>query len=168
MKRVPKLVFAVTIALFLAGAAFAQTCPGSYVTYLVRDKKGNPIDAASPKVVFTGGASGASARWKVGPKEWARSGAIALPDAVKPLNGTLAGLTTSQFCNFTEPVTLGVTVGGKTMNLTFNFPEMNEYASADFVVDSLKFKPGKYAITLAMPTGNRGDYFAATGWKKVR
>lgn len=152
--------------LIVVGAAEAQTCPGSHVTYLVRDKKGKPIDASSAKVTFTAGTSGASKWWKVGPKEWGRSGAIALPDAIKPLNGTLAGLTTSQFCNFTEPAKLSVTIGGKTMHLTFNFPQMEEYASADFVVDSPKFKAGKYAITLAMPTGRRGDYYPATGWKK--
>lgn len=91
-----------------------------------------------------------------------------MPDAIKPLNGTLSGLTTSPFCNFTEPVILSVTIGGKTMQLTFNFPKMEEYASADFVVDSPKFKAGKYAITLAMPTKGRGSYYAPTGWKKIR
>lgn len=168
MNSISKIILVGFFVLLSAGAVCAQICPGSHVTYLLRDKKGKPLDAASPKVTFTAGTSGASQRWKVGPKEWGRSGSITLPDAIKPLDGTLTGLTTSQFCNFRDPVTLGVTVGGKTMHLTFNFPPMNEYASADFVVDSPKFRAGKYAITLAMPTGRRGDYYAATGWKRVR
>lgn len=166
MNRTTKLVFGVAIALFLAGAAYGQICPGSHVTYLVRDKRGKAIDAASADVKFTVGTAGPSRFWKVGPKEWARSGSIPLPDAVKPLNGTISGLTTSQMCNFTEPVKLSVTLAGKTMHLTFNFPKMEEYASADFIVDSPKFKAGKYSITLTAPTTGRGSYFPATGWKR--
>ncbi|MBK9215097.1 MAG: hypothetical protein IPM59_05795 [Chloracidobacterium sp.] len=168
MNKIYTLAFAAAIMLFVAGATLAQTCPGSYVTYLIRDKNGKPVDAASSKVTLAAGASGASKRWKVSLKEWAPSGSIVLPDVIKPLNGTISGLTTSQFCNFPEPATLSVTIGRKTMHLTFNFPPMDEYDSADFVVDSPKFKAGKYAITLAMPTGRRGDYYAATGWKRVR
>lgn len=168
MKTIFKPLTAMVFVLMVGGVVAAQTCPGSHVTYLVRDKNGKPIDAASPKVTFVAGTSGASKWWKVSAKEWARSGSIALPDAIKPLNGTLSGLTTSQFCNFPEPATLSVTIGGKTMHLTFNFPQMEEYRSADFVVDSPKFKAGKYAITLAMPTKGRGEYYAASGWKKDR
>lgn len=166
MKAIFKPTIALAFALIVAGVVAGQTCPGSHVTYLVRDKNGKPIDASSPKVTFVAGTSGASKWWKVSGKEWARAGSIALPDAIKPLNGKLSGLTTSQFCNFPEPVTLSVTIGGKTMHLTFNFPQMEEYASADFVVDSPKFKAGKYAITLAKPTTGRGAYYPATGWKK--
>lgn len=72
MNTMAKLLFGTMVALFLAGAVAAQICPGSHVTYLVRDKEGKPIDASGPNVSFAGGASGASERWKVSGKGWAR------------------------------------------------------------------------------------------------
>ena len=82
------------------------------------------------------------------------------------LNGQVSGLTTSQFCNFPEPATLKVTLDKKTMELTFKFPRMGEQESADFVVDSLPFKAGKYVMELAVPK-DPGEYYGAKGWKKV-
>jgi hypothetical protein len=161
------LVAAAFVVMIVAGAE-AQSCRGSHVTYLIRDAKGRSIDAASSAVAFTGGASQASKYWKVSQKQWARPDSVTLPPTVAELNGKLAGLTTSQFCNFREPVTLNLTIGGKTMELTFKFPRMGDQQSADFIVDALRFKAGKYEIDLAMPANGYAAYYAATGWKVVR
>ena len=168
MKTIFTLFFAIALTLMFVGAAEAQTCRGSYVTYIVRDAKGKPLDAASSAVSFTGGTSQASKYWKVIRKEWTRIAPDQLPTSIAPLNGTISGLTTSQMCNFREPATLNVTVGGKTMALTFNFPRMGEMQSAEFVVDSRRFKRGKYVIDLAIPVNGYAGYYAATGWKRVR
>lgn len=168
MKTIFGLCFAIALTLMFVVAAEAQTCRGSYVTYIVRDAKGKPLDAASSSISFTGGKSEASKRWKVSMKEWTRRATDQLPPLIAPLNGAIAGLTTSEFCNFREPATLNVTVGHKTMELTFSFPQMSEMQSAEFIVDSVPFKPGKYTINLAIPVNGYGGYYPATGWKRVR
>jgi hypothetical protein len=156
---------AAAVLLTFCSLSFGQSCRGSNVTYLVREAKGNVVDAASTTVRFSGGDSAASKNWKVGPQEFA-SKAVTLPPSLAPINGAISGLTTSQSCNFTEAAVLRVTMEGNTMELKFNFPTMGEHESAEFLVDSKPFKAGKYEITLARPEGS-GAYYPASGWKKL-
>jgi len=72
-------------------------------------------------------------------------------------------LTNEGMCIFKEDVKLRITLGGKIMSLTFHMPSLDDYASKDFVVESLPFKAGDYEITL-----NTGlNYYPAGAWKKV-
>lgn len=166
MKGTIKFVLLIAFIVCFAAGAHPQSCRGSHVTYLIRDAKGKPMDAASSSVAFEKGSSRASQRWKVSIKQWMNSRWATLPPKIARLNGNTSGLTTSEFCNFREPATLNVIIGGKTMSLTFKFPPMSEQESADFIVDSLPFKAGKYEITLAKPANGYDAYYAPTGWKK--
>jgi len=163
-----KILFASLLLILYAGSSvMAQSCRGSYATYIVRDAKGKVItNPASSSVTYTGGESIASKKWRYSIQGEFVNAGIKLPAALAAIANNVSGITTSQFCNFPEPALLNVTLGGKTMELTFKFPKMGEQDSADFVVDSLPFKPGKYAITLAKATGY-GMYYAPTGWKKL-
>ena len=165
MAKILQASLLMCIGLFIGVSVNAQSCRGSYVTYIIRDAAGKPLDAASSRITFEGGESRASQKWKVSLKEFARQTTI-LPPAVAALNGQVSGLTTSQFCNFPEPASVKVTLDKKTMELTFKFPRMGEQESADFVVDSMPFKAGKYVIELAVPKDS-GEYYGAKGWKKV-
>lgn len=162
------LPLAVLTFTMFAAVTNAQSCPGSYATYIVRDAKGAVIKSPPGEgVSYTAvGDSPAAKKWRYSiDGEFVRVG-ITLPAALNRIAGDVKGISTSQFCNFPEPLTLKVTLGGKTMQLTFKFPRMGEQESADFVIDSLPFKAGKYEITLAKPTG-AGLYYASTLWKKV-
>ena len=70
-------------------------------------------------------------------------------------------------CNFKDDVKLSVTLAGKTMNLVFHVPKLNETDSKDFVVDSLPFKAGDYEITLNMPPDTWVNFYPAKGWQKA-
>ncbi|CAN5330095.1 hypothetical protein BH10ACI3_BH10ACI3_14880 [soil metagenome] len=169
MKTSIKLVFLFVLVICTVTGVNAQSCRGSYLTYLVRDAKGKILaNPNSHGVTFAGGTSDASKKWRFSIKGEFVNAALKLPTAIAAIAGDVTGMTTSQFCNFPEPVTLKLTMNAKTMELTFKFPKFGEQESLDFVVDSLPFKSGKYQITLAKPKGTYGAYFAATGWKAVK
>ena len=155
-----------TMAALSIGATFihGQSCRGSHLTYIVRDGKGKMLDPAALAFTYAGGASRASQRW-ANAKDPVRN-IVDLPAELSGGKTPIMGLTTSEFCNFREPLNLSVTMGGKVMELTFNVPQMGSQQSADFLVDSLAFKPGKYEISLVRTQGV-GGYFAPAGWKRL-
>jgi hypothetical protein len=166
MKRTYLLLIFCLLA-FSAPAAFSQSCPGSYVTYIVRDKRGKVMNAADPKITFSGEEMNGRQRWRVAEKGFTRGRTFKLPAELEPLKEQVAGIYASEMCNFRAPLTLKVTMGGKTMELKFNFPRMGSMDSAQFLVDSLPFKPGRYEITLNLIEARSPGYYPANGWKKI-
>ncbi|MEQ1922049.1 MAG: hypothetical protein ABL952_06035 [Pyrinomonadaceae bacterium] len=151
-----------------AAAAFGQICPGSDLTYIVRDSKGVAIDAAGNDITFEENNGTKFSKWKVTSKEFVRHRIKAVPDNITALKGKVSGLQTSGMCNFSGPVTLKLTIKGKVMELTFNPPKMGEYDSSDFLVDSMPFRKGRFEITLEADPNRASLYYAAAGWKKVK
>ena len=150
--------------------AQGQICPGSTLTYIVRDGKGLAIDAESKYLrnEVTTETGSPSSRWKATGKDFVRSSGMQLPDSVSKLNGKIAGLETSEMCNFKLPVKLQLAMKGKTMSLTFLVPKLGEYDSRDFLVDSLPFQQGTFEIELSASEDHSSRFYAATGWKKVK
>jgi hypothetical protein len=149
--------------------AQAQICPGSHLTYIVRDARGVAIDAASKGLQYDPDNGSQSRKWQISPGDFIRSDLKQVPDSVKKLNGKTAGLETEGMCIFKQPVRLQLTLKGKTMNLTFLIPKLSEYDSRDFLVDSLPFRQGTFEIELPVETpGERSRFYPASGWKKVK
>lgn len=157
-------IFTVTVI-----AVNAQSCPGSYLTYLVRDAKGKIMPSPnSGDLTYSGGTPDGSQKWRFGIKGEFVNHGVKLPDAIAAIAENVTGMTISRFCNFTDPVALKLTMENKTMELIFVFPNLGEQESSDFVVDSLAFKPGKYKMTLTRSANVRGAYYAPNGWKPVK
>ncbi|HTH51444.1 MAG TPA: hypothetical protein VL501_05905, partial [Pyrinomonadaceae bacterium] len=161
-----------TIVLALAfGTATAQSCPCSYLTYVIRDAKGKVVkDPYGNFYTFEGKVDGKDFRTSIAGEF--ENDAPSLPPDLKAVASDVKGIAANQFCNFRGPATMKIVFNKKTtMELTFIFPRMNEQESTKFVVDSLPFKAGKYQIDLSKPTtaqkGNKyGGYYAGRLWKK--
>ncbi len=151
-------------------AAKGQICPGSKLTYIVRDTHGDAIDAASRDLRFDPDNGSPNRKWQVGARNFITSGEMQVPDSVKKLNGMMAMLETEAMCIFKQPVKLHLTLDGKTMNLTFLMPKLGEYDSRDFLVDSLPFRQGTFEIKLAVETTSNAmsRFYPADGWKEVK
>ena len=159
MKVLVLTIFAGALLCLAPLSVRAQICPGSSLRYVVRDEQGNVID---PSGVFE-------------PK---RSADIdELKDASKVIK--VAGTEKTRviewrgMCNFREPVNESLTLNGKVMNVTFNTPRVSQYATRNFLVDSLPFREGSYEIDLTSegeenPAGAwLGKFYPAKGWKKI-
>lgn len=150
-------------------AVHAQICPGSHLTYIVRDTHGVAIDAPSKGLRYDPDNGSPNRKWRIGTRDSIRSDRMQIPDSVKKLNGKIAMLETEGMCTFKQPVKLQLTLEGKTMNLTFLMPKLDEYDSRDFLVDSLPFRQGTFEIELAAEeSGKRSRFYPASGWKKVK
>lgn len=150
-------------------AVQAQICPGSHLTYIVRDAHGVAIDAASKGLHYDPDNGSPNRKWRSSSHEFIRSDEMQVPDSVKKVNGKMAVLETEGMCTFKQPVKLQLTLEGKTMNLTFLMPKLDEYDSRDFLVDSLPFRQGTFEIELAAEeSGKRSRLYPASGWKKVK
>lgn len=150
-------------------AVQAQTCPGSHLTYIVRDAHGVAIDAASKGLRYDSDNGSPNRKWRNGSRDFIRSDGMQVPDSVKKVNGKMAVLETEGMCVFKQPVKLQLTLEGKTMNLTFLMPKLDEYDSRDFLVDSPPFRQGKFEIELrAEDSSKRSRFYPASGWKKVK
>jgi len=147
--------------------ARAQTCPGSQLFYVVRDAKGAVIDAGLSDLKYEGDGSQQTYRhWGSEAINAERLRSKEVPADISKLNGKVA-LKNQAMCNFKDDVKLSVTLAGKTMNLVFHVPKLNETDSKDFVVDSLPFKAGSYEITLNMPPDTWVNFYPAKGWQKA-
>jgi len=147
--------------------ARAQTCPGSQLFYVVRDAKGAVIDAGLSDLKYEGDGSKQTYRhWGSEAINAERLRSKEVPADISKLNGKVA-LKNQAMCNFRDDVKLSVTLAGKTMNLVFHVPKLNETDSKDFVVDSLPFKAGNYEITLNMPPDTWVNFYPAKGWQKA-
>lgn len=150
-------------------AVQAQICPGSHLTYIVRDPRGVAIDAASKVLKFDPDNGSPNRKWQISRGDLIRSDEMQVPDGVKKLNGKMAALTTEGMCTFKQPVKLHLTFKGKTMNLGFLVPKLSEYDSRNFLVDSLPFREGTFEIELPVSESDtRSRFYAATGWKRVK
>ena len=156
-------------------AARAQFCPPSYLTYVVRDAKGAAIRTARSDLRFDGGAAAHPAAWQVEKPGFRNSTGTATPADIETLLKDTESLSTSTFCHFEAPVSLRITLQGKVMDLTFLMPKAADYKhkgeTADFVVDSLPFRAGKFQIQLALPADHELrslTYYEARGWRRVR
>ena len=144
----------------ISQVAHAQICPGSNLTYIVRDAKGVAIDAKRDDL-----------RYEL--KGWAPTtanfirGQIEPPPTVAALKGKISGLETWGQCSFKGPVKLKLTFQGKSMNLTFLASPLPGYNSANYLVDSLPFQQGSFGIELPLDPNTRHRFYAATGWKKI-
>jgi len=162
-------LLALTMLLMGVGpkVARAQICPGSQLFYVVRDAKGAVIDAGRSDLKYEGDGSKQTYR------HWGSEAINAdhlrskeVPADISKLNGKVA-LKNQAMCNFKDDVKLSVTLAGRTMNLVFHVPKLNETDSKDFVVDSLPFKAGNYEITLNMPPDTWVSFYPAKGWQKA-
>ncbi len=130
-----RALFPTCLILMMAIGAYGQICPGSSLIYIVRDKKGVAVDAGGKDVTFSSTGTTRSNTWKVSDKDIIRGRDVKMPDKVRQLNNKIAGLAAFGMCNFKEPATLKVTIGGKTMDLTFKFDRMYDVESTDYIVD---------------------------------
>jgi hypothetical protein len=171
MKQKTSILVAIggLLIVFAPQAAQGQICPGSHLTYIVRDARGVAIDAAGKDVRYDPDNGSKSYMWLITHGDIIRSDRMQAPDSVKQLNGKMAGLETEGMCVFKQPVNLQLTFKGKTMDLTFLMPKLDEYDSRDFLVDSLPFQQGKFEIRLPVEKSDtRSHYYPASGWKKIK
>lgn len=165
------LLLAVLSGILIAMApqtARGQICPGSHLTYIVRDARGVAIDAARKSLRYDPDNGSQNRKWQIS-RDFIRNDEMRVPDSVKTLNGKMAALETEGMCVFKKPVKLQVTLNGKTMNLTFLMPKLDEYDSKDFLVDSLPFRQGTFEIDLTIEkSSTRSRFYPASGWKKVK
>ena len=162
-------LLALTMLLIGVGpkVARAQICPGSQLFYVVRDAKGAVIDAGRSDLKYEGDGSKQTYRhWGSEAINAERLRSKEVPADISKLNGQVA-LKNQAMCNFKDDVKLSLTLAGKTMNLVFHVPKLNETDSKDFVVDSLPFKAGNYEITLNMPPDTWVNFYPAKAWKKT-
>jgi hypothetical protein len=161
------LIFAMSMA------AHAQVCPGSHLNYYVRDAHGRLIDADANGLVYEGAGSDPKlyGKWTVQSRLTYHNGFDLPSDLALFDKSTNKSLVARGMCGFRGPVDLKLTLGGQVMELHFALPDMGSgFASADFSVDSITFKAGKYQIDMTKPTtaasyGRYGGYFAASAWK---
>lgn len=151
-------------------AVRGQTCPGSKLTYIVRDAHGDAINAASKDLRYDPDNGSPNRKWRVSTGNFITTDQMQLPDGIIKLNGTVAPLETEAMCNFKQPVKLHLTIEGKIMNLIFLMPKLGEYDSRDFLVDSLPFRQGTFEIELAVDTTSdtMSRFYPARGWKEVK
>ena len=154
---------------FAGTAAYAQICPGSHLYYIIRDKKGKPIDAAESALSFDKSTGSDYTNWVFKEKPYGYESYLeaGLTDKVKATFGKTQWLEAYKLCNFAGPVKLTVTLNKKVMELTFNPPRLSEYQTANFLVDSLPFKSGKYSATLTLPENGYRGYYPPSVWKKT-
>src|SRR4051794_32332655 len=101
-----KLVLFLTI-LLAAGciSASAQSCPGSYLTYVIRDAKGKVVkDPYGNFYTFEGKADGKDFRTSIAGEF--ENDAPGLPADLKAVASDVKGITANKFCNFREPATM--------------------------------------------------------------
>ncbi|MBV9216099.1 MAG: hypothetical protein JO053_07980 [Acidobacteria bacterium] len=173
MRQIKTLLIILFVG-FLAASAHAQLCPGSHLTYFVRDAKGKLMNANSTRLSFTGSGKGTYAEWEISDHTTRyRTSGLKMPTKLGTFLKTGKMLATGGMCNFGgEASTLKLTLRGKTMELTFKYPSVRDTRSGNFAVDSLPFHEGKYEIDLSKATDaagfeDYGGFFAATLWKKV-
>ena len=172
MKR---LVLIAVFALALAVGAHAQLCPGSHLNYYVRDAHGKLIDADANGLIYEDAGTDPKlyGKWTVQSRVTYHSGFDLPSDLAFFDKSTNKSLVARGNCGFRGPVDLRLTLSGQVMELHFAIPDMGSgTTSADFSVDSIPFKAGKYQIDLTKPTtaaryGRYGGYFAAASWKTV-
>jgi hypothetical protein len=164
-----RIAILVLITAFASVVSFGQSCPGSDLTYFVRDAKGKLMSASSTQIKFVDANEpttySLAPKWKIG-----RTSGYHVSESLKTEVKELDAFTVSQMCSFRAPLVLKLTLKGKTMELRFHAPNSG-MQSADYVVDSPPFKEGKYEIDLEVqpaPNGVQrfGGFFAASLWKK--
>lgn len=171
------LIGIIGLVLFAAPPiARAQVCGGtsmvsSTLQYIARDAKGAPIDAAVKELQLA--KSESTGGWAISGKdfignykgEWS----VKAPQPIIDLVGKVSVIkaSSSPRCNFATAQSLAVTLGGKTMRLHFLVPNLPQYQSVEFLVDSIPFQEGAFAIDLPTVPDGEPKFYPATGWKKI-
>ena len=145
-----------------------QICRGSRLTYIVRDSHGRAIDADKNGFTFAGNNGSDLYKWSTGREHFLWEGIKQVPDDVTRMDGKVVVFGSYGMCNFKEPLKLKLIYRGKTMDLTFLMPRMDSVYSADFVIDSLPFRAGKYQIKIETGFHGPSGFYPASGWKKVQ
>jgi len=163
------IAFVMGIITIAASTSCAQICPGSNLYYLVRDAKGEIVNADRKDLKYqSDDAKSPGIEWGALAINDQEMRSKTVPAEVSALNGKVA-LRKMTFCNFKTDLKLSVTLGGQTMNLLFHTPRFTEETvSKDFVVESVPFKAGDYEITLEMPADVWVNYYPAALWKKQK
>ncbi|MBV9242008.1 MAG: hypothetical protein JO314_08365 [Acidobacteria bacterium] len=162
--------------LILSLAADAQICPGSHLNYYVRDAHGKLFDADSNGLIFeeVGGDTKRYGSWAVATTNGYRTSGVEVPSDIALFGKLHESLVRGGMCGFRGPTDLKLTLNGQVMELHFGLPDMGGgTSSANFSVDSIPFKAGKYTIDLTKPTtaskySAYGGYFAASAWKSAQ
>jgi hypothetical protein len=154
--------------LALASPARAQMCPYSRLSYIVRDARGTPVDAASKSFAFGGSADNSA--WSEKSFILSYSGfETKIPtDLLSTVKDKITPLTVDSIgsCIFRNGATLSVKMAGKTMDLIFNIEQpLND--SHYYLVDGLPFQEGRFEITLP-PVGGQFQFYPAQNWTKLR
>jgi hypothetical protein len=155
-----------TILAFTAPAQ-AQLCTFSYLSYIVRDASGTPLDAAAKSFTFRGSADDQAWSAELFNRNTSYSGFATKmpPDVLKALKDTITPLTVgSTGCVFRNGATLSVTMAGKTMDLTFNIVQQGNDSNS-YLVDGLPFQEGRFEITLPLVQGQH-HFYPAKDWMK--
>jgi hypothetical protein len=151
----------------LASPAQAQLCTLSYLSYIVRDANGTPVDAASKSFTFGGSADDRAWSQKMFVMSYSGFATKMPTDLLSTLKDTITPLTVgSRGCVFGNGATLSVTMAGKTMDLTFNI-EQRVNDSKSYLVDGLPFQEGRFEITLPLVAG-QFHFYPAKNWTKLR
>jgi tetratricopeptide (TPR) repeat protein len=175
-KRIIGSAFGVFLLAVAPQIARAQVCGGtsmigSTLQYIVRDAKGTVIDASGKEVQVA--KSDSPRGWVISSKDFIGSYKgewnIKAPDNITGLVGKLSVVkaTSSPMCNFAAAQTLQLTLGGKTMRLIFLTPQLPKYQSMEFLVDSIPFQDGAFAIDLPTVPDGEPKFYEASGWKKI-
>jgi tetratricopeptide (TPR) repeat protein len=153
--------------------ARGQRCPDSLLTYIVRDERGNVIDADANGLTFRQKENDWP-KWRVGSAEFLNRGYFAkemigrVPAAIGQLNGKLRVLELSKNCGFTEKIDLELELKGKKMKLVLRPQALNDH-SIDYMLDSLPFQEGIFDIDLTIDNHDRHSayFYPASAWLKV-
>src|SRR5712691_5786644 len=167
-KSIFKIGFVTFIVIFAPLVAVAQVCGGtsmvgSTLQYIVRDAKGVAIDAAQKDLQVA--KSDSRGGWAISNKDFIGSYEgkwnIKTPETITNLVGKVSVMkaASSPMCNFAAAQTLQLTLGGKTMRLIFLTPQLPQYQSVEFLVDSIPFQEGIFSIGLpTVPDGEPKFY----------
>lgn len=160
------IAFAAILIVVLPQIARAQRCPPSNLSYLVRDAKGVPIDVTRTDFQYEKDSGSRYREWGVRKPGFDKDQGSQVPADIVNLMKKTSTLETFEGCVFKTPVTLRLTIKGKTMNLTFVMPKVDDdYGGhATYLVDSIPFHAGKFEIGLVP----KGGYYAGRNWKRVR
>jgi hypothetical protein len=170
-----KVITLAALLFIISTAAHAQICRGSNLNYYVRDAHGRLFDADTNGLIFeeTGADPKLYTQWRVRPSSDYRTSGVDVPSDIAGFDKLHKSLVTSGNCGFRHATDLKLTLNGQVMELHFALPDMGGgTSSANFTVDALPFKAGKFTIDLTKPTtpgrfAGYGGYFAASLWKPV-
>jgi tetratricopeptide (TPR) repeat protein len=170
MKILIKVLFGAALVASAPQIARAQRCPDSLLTYIVRDERGQPIDADMRGLAF----GPKEQAWQVGSADFLNQGYFAkematrVSPAIAQLSRKVRPLVKSKNCGFTEKIELELGFNGKKMKVVLRPQALNDH-SVDYLVDSPPFQEGIFDIDLTIDKDSRraAYFYPASAWLKV-